>query len=531
MEDIIKKTQSELGAVIEAPKLTEKLLSRPPFRFLHDIVVAVLKASSFPESLYSDDQLDSAKVTDKKAKLEFLEQLIAVVAAGTGKPVSARAAKIAAGEEPEKTNELLQGLAVCAGLPAAQKQAAVSKVKGGGAKKPAAPAPAAAAPAAPAAAAPAPASKAAAAPKPAADAPAQESEEERQKRHEEERRRRHEEKKREREKEKEKAAKAAAAEAKPEASKEGVAQDADAERRQRREEKKRERDAAAAAAAAATAEATTPSAESTAAAAVTATAAGNTTTSARKAPPRTKPTHEVIEAQHGADATPAAGVIRESKHHGAGKGGSDDEDDDAQDWQKVAAQYEAKPTARTAAVAEDVEVRGMLGQQALKAKRDQEAAARGEGGEGSDNGAAAAAPPSSGGIVIHKSRNTVSRGGGSHALGDSDLNQLREQLQMLTKASNPLGKFLEAIHDDIDSMTRELEMWRSESRSQALAATEARRQTEESLQEIHANLQNLEDAISDQMQKTNNLRQTILSNDAAMETMMKTIVNPDITAQ
>ncbi|KPA78363.1 hypothetical protein ABB37_06485 [Leptomonas pyrrhocoris] len=80
-------------------------------------------------------------------------------------------------------------------------------------------------------------------------------------------------------------------------------------------------------------------------------------------------------------------------------------------------------------------------------------------------------------------------------------------------------------------MTRELEMWRSESRSQALAASEARRQTEESLQEIHANLQNLEDAISDQMQKTNNLRQTILANDAAMETMMRTIVNPDLAAQ
>lgn len=517
MEDTIKKTQAELGAIIQTPKLTDKLLSRPPFRFLHDVVVAVLQASSFPEGLYADAQLDSANVTDKKAKLDFLEQLIAVVEAGTGAPVPARAAKIAAGEEPEKTNALLQGLAACAGLSSDQKKAAVKKVKGGAAAEQAPP----------------PAPKAEAAPKaaaPTAAAPS-ESEEERQKRHDEERRRRHEEKKRE----KEKAAKAAeaAAAAAAEETKQQPQPDADAERRRRREEKKREA-AAAAAAAAAGGESTSVDAPSTSAPAPNATPTTTTagpamTATARKAPPRTKPTHEVIDAQRGADATPAAGVIREGKKNGAAAaGGEESDEDDAQDWQKVAAQYEAKPTARTAAVAEGAEVRGMLGQQALKAKRDQEEAQRrGENGEE----ASAVAPPANGGIVIRNSRNTVSRGGGGHALGDGDLNQLREQLQMLTKASNPLGKFLEAIHDDIDSMTRELEMWRSESRSQALAAAEARRQTEESLQEIHANLQNLEDAISDQMLKTNNLRQTILSNDAAMETMMKTIVNPDIAAQ
>ena len=275
---------------------------------------------------------------------------------------------------------------------------------------------------------------------------------------------------------------------------------------------------------------TTSAAASTNGAAGNPPAAAGVTTTALKAPPRTKPTHEVIEAQRGVDATPAAGVIREAKRGSADHDSSDE--DGPLDWQAVAAQYEAKPTTtRTAAVAEDVQVKGMLGQQALKAKRDQEEAARGANTGEEDNTNEAAAAPPNGGIIIRNSRNTVSRGGGSHALGDSDLNQLREQLQLLTKASNPLGKFLEAIHDDVDSMTRELEMWRSESRNQALAAAEARRQTEESLQEIHANLQNLEDAISDQMQKTNNLRRAILTNDAAMETMMKTIVNPDIGAQ
>jgi TRAF3-interacting protein 1 len=35
---IVKRTQETLGKYVKRPPLTEKLLLRPPFRFLHDIV-------------------------------------------------------------------------------------------------------------------------------------------------------------------------------------------------------------------------------------------------------------------------------------------------------------------------------------------------------------------------------------------------------------------------------------------------------------------------------------------------------------
>lgn len=36
-DSVAKKTQETLGKVIKKPPLTEKLLSKPPFRYLHDI--------------------------------------------------------------------------------------------------------------------------------------------------------------------------------------------------------------------------------------------------------------------------------------------------------------------------------------------------------------------------------------------------------------------------------------------------------------------------------------------------------------
>jgi len=38
---VIQRTQQKLGKYIQRPQLTDKLLKRPPFRFIHDIITAV----------------------------------------------------------------------------------------------------------------------------------------------------------------------------------------------------------------------------------------------------------------------------------------------------------------------------------------------------------------------------------------------------------------------------------------------------------------------------------------------------------
>ncbi len=38
---VVQRTKETLGKVIKKPPITDKLLSRPPFRYLHDIIAEV----------------------------------------------------------------------------------------------------------------------------------------------------------------------------------------------------------------------------------------------------------------------------------------------------------------------------------------------------------------------------------------------------------------------------------------------------------------------------------------------------------
>jgi hypothetical protein len=44
--EIIRKTQESLGKFVKKPPLTEKLLKKPPFKFIHDVIKVVSVASS-----------------------------------------------------------------------------------------------------------------------------------------------------------------------------------------------------------------------------------------------------------------------------------------------------------------------------------------------------------------------------------------------------------------------------------------------------------------------------------------------------
>ncbi|XP_059583140.1 TRAF3-interacting protein 1 isoform X2 [Alligator mississippiensis] len=123
---VVRRTQESLGRVIRKPPLTDRLLCKPPFRYLHDVIgevglfapssrprCQVIRVTGFMKGLYTDFEMKSDNVKDKDARISFLQKAIDVVIMVTGEPLAVKPVRIVAGHEPEKTNEFLQAIGKC----------------------------------------------------------------------------------------------------------------------------------------------------------------------------------------------------------------------------------------------------------------------------------------------------------------------------------------------------------------------------------------------------------------------------------
>ena len=118
LEDVIAETRTTITSIISKPKITDKLLSRPPFRFLYDIIVALDAATDLGlEQVLTADEYDSSNVTDKASKLQFLDKIVKHVEGKLDTTIDINPKKVVAGLEPDKTCAFLQLLADAAMLP------------------------------------------------------------------------------------------------------------------------------------------------------------------------------------------------------------------------------------------------------------------------------------------------------------------------------------------------------------------------------------------------------------------------------
>lgn len=113
LDAMVKLSQETLSKLITRPKMAEKFLKRPPYRFIHDIVRGLIAATGFPEG-FTDEELDLKLTKDKAMKSRVVQKLIKLVSEACGEQLPTLAKKVLSGFEPEKTNFLLIRLGQCA---------------------------------------------------------------------------------------------------------------------------------------------------------------------------------------------------------------------------------------------------------------------------------------------------------------------------------------------------------------------------------------------------------------------------------
>ena len=104
LDEQVKKTADLMSRIIKKPPLTAKLLSKPPFRYLHDLISELMRVTMFAQGLYTESEQVSDNVKDKEAKIAYLNKIINVVGLATGVKVKANPSKIVAGKSFLKIN-------------------------------------------------------------------------------------------------------------------------------------------------------------------------------------------------------------------------------------------------------------------------------------------------------------------------------------------------------------------------------------------------------------------------------------------
>lgn len=115
VEDFWSSTIAAYQPLIASPVLTEKLLQRPPFRFIHDIITAVDARFCAYQRLFTAEELDVSKLDTKEKKIAYLEKLVHFLGLILGRPIDVAPKKIVAGMEPDRTNAFLRDVALGVG--------------------------------------------------------------------------------------------------------------------------------------------------------------------------------------------------------------------------------------------------------------------------------------------------------------------------------------------------------------------------------------------------------------------------------
>lgn len=102
---------------------------------------------------------------------------------------------------------------------------------------------------------------------------------------------------------------------------------------------------------------------------------------------------------------------------------------------------------------------------------------------------------------------------------------LRSIIQSLTKTTAPLGKSMDFISEDIETMTKEYETWKTKSQSAKTQWEEELKKTDDTLQPLQDKLAEIDGQIMEQKEKIHNIRSQIFKNEGIIQGLLTTVIS------
>ncbi|XP_070345356.1 TRAF3-interacting protein 1 isoform X5 [Equus asinus] len=104
-----------------------------------------------------------------------------------------------------------------------------------------------------------------------------------------------------------------------------------------------------------------------------------------------------------------------------------------------------------------------------------------------------------------------------------EIEKLRASIQTLCKSALPLGKIMDYIQEDVDAMQNELQLWHSENKQHAEALQKEQSVTDCAVEPLKAELAELEQLIRDQQDKICAVKAAILRNEEKIQRMVRSV--------
>lgn len=108
-------------------------------------------------------------------------------------------------------------------------------------------------------------------------------------------------------------------------------------------------------------------------------------------------------------------------------------------------------------------------------------------------------------------------------LVQKEMDALRNSIQTLTRSANPLGKMMDYVQEDLDSMQKEMVTWKDENEENIRELKMEQTRTNDVLEPLKAKLANIDQQIADQLDLIAATKSSILRNEDRIHKMLSSI--------